>query len=382
MVIWMIGLSGAGKTTIAQNMMPFLNHNNQEKWVLVDGDNIRNMYGESAGHHIDGRKINASRMIQHCQFLEQSGKNVLACILSIFPEDQLENRIRFQEYRQVYIKANMETLIRRDNKRLYARAMEGKERHVVGMDIDFPTPVGNDFVLENDNDNMPVLNLAKTVISGLELDGEMTYFYAKGDRLENRNTYRYSLVVGDRFFDVFRKSRDSARALADKFISEIGQDVYDSPLDSAIVRSKIDDLASQQLGSDFDLVNVTEFLVSKIRKLEVYDWDNSADQRDVFYLLKRFEFSKKIYQFYQKNEFKKIHNEYGEPLNYFLLYYLLTNIHDRLVSPQKEMCQNSMLKIGDTAISLLYSHPLPSSFILAKSSISNEQEILKIQYGI
>ena len=72
MVIWLIGMSGSGKTTIAQELIRLLRQSSdREKWVLIDGDIFRNIMGEDVGHSIEERKKNADRICALCSFLDK-----------------------------------------------------------------------------------------------------------------------------------------------------------------------------------------------------------------------------------------------------------------------------------------------------------------------
>lgn len=151
MVIWLIGLSGAGKTTIGRHLC--------EMWkkeapntVLVDGDEIRALFKadrDPAAYTIEGRRANAERITDLCAWLDHQGINVVCCILSLFPDMRDGNRHRFSRYFEAYIEAPMAVLERRDSKGLYAAARAGKTDNVVGVDIEFVPPAAPDMVIDN-----------------------------------------------------------------------------------------------------------------------------------------------------------------------------------------------------------------------------------------
>lgn len=151
MVVWIIGLSGTGKTTLAVQVVERIRQLNG-KVVLLDGDIIRTLFGNDVDHTIDGRRRNAERLSALSKFLADQGIHVVAAVLSIFPEWQRWNRENIPDYSEVYLKASMQTLLRRDIKNLYARATRGEIVNVVGVDIPFPEPVNPDLVIENDFD--------------------------------------------------------------------------------------------------------------------------------------------------------------------------------------------------------------------------------------
>lgn len=153
MVIWIIGLSGTGKTTLANQVVERIRQLNG-KVVLLDGDLIRTLFGNDVDHTIDGRRRNAERLSFLSKFLADQGIHVVAAVLSIFPEWRRWNRENIPDYSEVYIKASMQTLLRREVKNLYARALKGEIANVVGVDIPFPEVENPDLEIENDIDRV------------------------------------------------------------------------------------------------------------------------------------------------------------------------------------------------------------------------------------
>jgi cytidine diphosphoramidate kinase len=164
MVIWIIGLSGTGKTTLATQVVDRMRQLN-EKVVLLDGDLIRTLFGNDVDHTIEGRQRNAERLSVLSKFLADQGINIVAAILSIFPEWQRWNRENIPDYSEVYLKATMETLLRRDIKNLYAKAMRGEIVNVVGVDIPFPEPENPELTIENDLDRVEFKEMIDNIMS-------------------------------------------------------------------------------------------------------------------------------------------------------------------------------------------------------------------------
>lgn len=164
MVTWIIGLSGAGKTTLASQVVKRVRQLNG-KVVLLDGDVVRTIFRNDVDHTIEGRRRNAERLSVLSKFLADQGIHVVGAVLSIFPEWRRWNRENIPEYSEVYLKASMHTLLRRDNKNLYARAAKGEIVNVVGVDIPFPEPENSDLVIENDLDCLDFDDLTDRIMS-------------------------------------------------------------------------------------------------------------------------------------------------------------------------------------------------------------------------
>ena len=103
MVIWIIGLSGSGKTTLS-NLLASSLRTEGKKVVLLDGDEIRDVFKNDVDHSISGRNKNAERLSKLSYFLSTQDVIVIAAVLSIFPKWQKWNHDNIKNYYQVYIK--------------------------------------------------------------------------------------------------------------------------------------------------------------------------------------------------------------------------------------------------------------------------------------
>jgi len=154
MVIWLIGMSGAGKTVIGRALYARIKERFSNS-VFLDGDLFRNLIGDQLGHTMKDRKANADRMCRLCEYLDIQNINVVCSILSIFPESREWNRKTYQKYFEVYLKVSMEELKKRDSKGLYAKARAGKIKDIVGIDIEFPEPDSPDETITNNGGLSP-----------------------------------------------------------------------------------------------------------------------------------------------------------------------------------------------------------------------------------
>ena len=166
MVIWLVGLSGAGKTSIGTEVYKILKAK-RPNVVFLDGDDLRNIWGDSLGHTLEARRENADRICRLCQYLDGQGIDVVCAILSIFHESQAWNRENFSSYFEVFIRVPFEQLVARDSKGLYKRALSGEIENVVGVDLDFPAPAHPDLVIDNDRKVDSFRGLAERIVESI-----------------------------------------------------------------------------------------------------------------------------------------------------------------------------------------------------------------------
>ena len=147
MVIWFIGLSGSGKTFYAQKLFNILKK--KIKVITIDGDEVRKFINYDLGYNIKDRKKNSILISNLCNFLEKKGFLVICSILSICPEHPKRKRKMFDKYIQIYLKAKVEKIIKRNNKNIYDK----NKKNIVGKNIRFPNPYKSDLTIENNFDN-------------------------------------------------------------------------------------------------------------------------------------------------------------------------------------------------------------------------------------
>ena len=162
MVVWIIGLSGAGKTTLANEVIAHV-QGIQRNVVLIDGDMVREVFGNDLGHTMEDRRTNARRICQLGKLLDDQGINVVCAILSLFPESRSWNREYLKSYYEVFIDTPLEHLVQRDSKGFYRRFNSGEIRDVAGMDIEFHRPENADLIIHNVNTREALLDYAKSI---------------------------------------------------------------------------------------------------------------------------------------------------------------------------------------------------------------------------
>ena len=119
MVFWVTGLAGAGKTTIGTALYEKIKKTSKET-VLLDGDTLREVFGNDLGYTSEDRFKCAMRYSRLCKLLSDQGINVICCTISMFNDVRQWNRDNIASYMEIYVKADNETLMARNQKQLYS----------------------------------------------------------------------------------------------------------------------------------------------------------------------------------------------------------------------------------------------------------------------
>jgi adenylyl-sulfate kinase len=139
-VVWMTGLSGAGKTTIALLLEEEL-RNRGLKVERLDGDVVREGLTRDLGFSAADREKNIERVTFVAKLLSRNG---VACICSfISPYNSLRNHVKdnVTNYVQAFIDAPLETVIERDVKGMYQKAIAGQIPNFTGISDPFEAPI-------------------------------------------------------------------------------------------------------------------------------------------------------------------------------------------------------------------------------------------------
>ena len=150
-VVWVTGLSGAGKSVLATSLVARLRMVDVEI-LLLDGDELREIFGASSGNIQDyGREKRMALAMQYaylCNILAKQGFTVVIATISLFKEVHAWNRENLQGYFEVYLRVPLEELRRRDPKGIYRRFDAGEIKDVTGLDLPIDEPNSPDWVLE------------------------------------------------------------------------------------------------------------------------------------------------------------------------------------------------------------------------------------------
>ena len=153
-LFWITGLSGAGKTTIGTILYQSLKER-YPNTVLLDGDVLRQVFGNDLGYSKEERFACAMRYARLCKLLTEQGIFVVCCTISMFDAVRKWNRENIESYTEVYIKVPMEILEQRNQKNLYDDVKGGTVENVVGVDLELELPGNPDSILVNDGVKNP-----------------------------------------------------------------------------------------------------------------------------------------------------------------------------------------------------------------------------------
>lgn len=153
-VYWITGLSGAGKTTIGKILYEQIKKDNPNT-VFLDGDIMRKVFGDDLGYSKEERRKCAMRYSRLCAMLREQDMNVVCCTISMFDSVREWNRENIRDYKEIYVKASMETLIKRDQKGLYSGMTEEKQKEVAGIHMEIEEPKHPNLILVNDGEKTP-----------------------------------------------------------------------------------------------------------------------------------------------------------------------------------------------------------------------------------
>ena len=146
--VWFTGLSGAGKSTIAE----MLYHEFQARGLkteILDGDEVRKTLSAGLSFSKEDRDLNIARIGYVANLLTRNGVATICCPISPYKEARDANRALIGEFVEVYVHATLDELAaNRDPKGLYKQALAGEIKHFTGVDDPYEVPEDPELVID------------------------------------------------------------------------------------------------------------------------------------------------------------------------------------------------------------------------------------------
>ena len=167
--LWFTGLSGAGKTTLTQEIVPQLKARGVKVEVL-DGDEVRTNLSKGLGFSKEDRDTNIRRIGYVARLLARNGVGVIVAAISPYREIRREVRHDIETngaaFVEVFVKASLDTLVQRDVKGLYKKAIAGEIANFTGVSDPYEEPEAAEIVINSDTE--AIAESAAKIIAYLE----------------------------------------------------------------------------------------------------------------------------------------------------------------------------------------------------------------------
>ena len=148
-VVWLTGLPGSGKTTIALRLEPELRKRGWPVEVL-DGDEIRKNLSKGLGFSREDRETHLKRVTYVAKLLSRNGVAVIAAFISPYRNIREYARKETTNFMEVYVKCSVETCAQRDPKGLYRKASSGEIKDLTGPQDLYEEPLEPDLVVDTE----------------------------------------------------------------------------------------------------------------------------------------------------------------------------------------------------------------------------------------
>ena len=149
MVLWFTGLSGSGKSTIANNLDDKLNNLGKRTYIL-DGDNIRLGLNNDLGFSAEDRKENIRRISEVAKLFVDSGAIVITAFISPYKKDRdAARKLIGNDFNEIFVDTNLEECIKRDPKGLYKKALSGEINNFTGIDAPYEKPSDPEVIIKD-----------------------------------------------------------------------------------------------------------------------------------------------------------------------------------------------------------------------------------------
>ncbi len=166
--IWLTGLSGAGKSTIATELTQVLSERGQRVEVL-DGDVVRTHLSKGLGFSKEDRDTNILRIGWVCDLVARHGGVAIAAAISPYRAVRDQVRASTQNFFEVFVDCPLDVCIDRDVKGLYAKALSGEIKQFTGVSDPYEPPLNPDIVVNTATETLAT-SVAR-IVAALEARG-------------------------------------------------------------------------------------------------------------------------------------------------------------------------------------------------------------------
>ena len=153
--IWLTGLSGAGKSTIALALAEVLQKKGVQRLELLDGDIVRQNLTRGLGFSKGDRDENIRRIGFVAHLLTRNGVIVIVSAISPYREIRQEVSDRIGDFMEVYVNAPLEVCEQRDVKGLYKKARTGEIKQFTGISDPYDSPLSPTVECHTDQESIP-----------------------------------------------------------------------------------------------------------------------------------------------------------------------------------------------------------------------------------
>ena len=169
-LLWFTGLSGSGKSSIANSVDHKL-YELDKHTSLLDGDNVRHGLCKDLGFDDHDRTENIRRIGEVSKLMVESGLIVLTAFISPFRNDRISVRNMFNKYEfiEVFIDTPLDECEKRDTKGLYLQARKGKLKNFTGIDSPYELPVNAEITIKNTSSSID--DASSIIIEYLKTNG-------------------------------------------------------------------------------------------------------------------------------------------------------------------------------------------------------------------
>lgn len=174
-LMWFTGLSGSGKSTIANAVEQELFKRGVHTYSL-DGDNIRNGINSDLSFSPEDRTENIRRIAEVANLMIDAGIVTLAAFVSPYKKDRenIKSVVKDFNFVEIYINTSVEECERRDVKGLYAKARKGEIKNMTGISAPYEAPVNPDIEIKTEHETIDtaVKRIMDFITPKLELNNE------------------------------------------------------------------------------------------------------------------------------------------------------------------------------------------------------------------